>query len=113
MRRKLQHLWPHLNERSRRMLAAAEAAQIGYGGVSLVSRACGLSRVTIMKGIGELGAPALPVERIRHFGGGRHSLVRQDPKLPYLLESLVEPLARGDPESPLRLDCKNTRTIEV
>ena len=61
VRRKLQSLWPHLNERSRRMLAAAEATQVGYGGVSLVSRACGLSRVTIMKGIQELDAPALPL----------------------------------------------------
>jgi hypothetical protein len=111
MRRKLRNLWPHLNERSRRMLAAAEAAEIGYGGVSLVSRACGLSRVTIMKGIGELEAPALPPERIRRSGGGRRSLVQQDPQLPDLLESLVEPLARGDPESPLRWTCKSTRTL--
>jgi hypothetical protein len=93
------------------MLAASEAEQIGYGGVSLVSRACGLSRVTLLKGIGELGAPALPPERIRRFGGGRHSLVRQDPRLPDQLESLVEPLARGDPESPLRWTCKSTRTL--
>lgn len=111
MRQKLQHLWPHLNERSRRMLAAAEAAQIGYGGVSLVSRACGLSRVTIIKGIRELGAPALPPERVRRSGGGRHSLIQQDPQLPEMLESLVEPLARGDPESPLRWTCKSTRTL--
>jgi hypothetical protein len=93
------------------MLAAAEAAQIGYGGVSLVSRACGLSRVTIIKGIGELGAPPLPEERIRRSGGGRPQLVARDPKLPGLLDSLVEPLARGDPESPLRWTCKSTRTL--
>lgn len=111
MRRKLRDLWPHLNERSRRMLAAAEATQIGYGGVSVVSRACGLSRVTIMKGIDELSAPALPAERIRRAGGGRRSLVHRDPKLPGLLESLVEPLTRGDPESPLRWTCKSTRTL--
>ncbi|MDO9006375.1 MAG: ISAzo13 family transposase [Aquabacterium sp.] len=111
MQVKLQTLWPHLNERSRRMLAAAEAEQIGYGGVSLVSRACGLSRVTIIKGIRELSVPALPTERIRRTGGGRHSLVQQDPKLPALLESLVEPLTRGDPESPLRWTCKSTRTL--
>ena len=111
MRVKLQNLWPHLNERSRRMLAAAEATQLGYGGVSLVSRACGLSRVTILKGIQELVAPALPAERIRRSGGGRPSLVQQDPKLPDLLESLVEPLTRGDPESPLRWTCKSTRTL--
>ena len=111
VRRKLESLWPHLNERSRRMLAAAEATQMGYGGVSLVSRACGLSRVTIMKGIQELDAPALAPERIRRSGGGRHSLVQQDPQLPALLEALVEPLTRGDPESPLRWTCKSTRTL--
>ena len=111
VRRKLQSLWPHLNERSRRMLAAAEATQLGYGGVSLVSRACGLSRVTIMKGIDELDAPALAPERIRRAGGGRRSLVEHDPGLPTLLESLVEPLTRGDPESPLRWTCKSARTL--
>ena len=111
IRKKLHGLWPHLNERSRRMLAAAEAEQIGYGGVSLVSRACGLSRVTIIKGIGELRAPPLPEERIRRSGGGRWRLVVRDPKLPGLLDSLVEPLARGDPESPLRWTCKSTRTL--
>lgn len=108
---KLRRLWPHLNERSRRMLAAAEAVQLGYGGVSLVSRACGLSRVTITEGIGELTAPPLPADRIRRSGGGRWSLAVRDPKLPGLLESLVEPLTRGDPESPLRWTCKSTRTL--
>jgi len=104
-------MWPHLNERSRRMVAAAEAAQIGYGGVSLVSRACGLSRVTITKGIGELSEKALTEERVRRPGGGRWLLVDHDPKLPGVLESLVEPLARGDPESPLLWTCKSTRTL--
>jgi hypothetical protein len=79
--------------------------------VSLVSRACGLSRVTITKGIGELTAPPLPEDRIRRSGGGRWSLAVRDPKLPGLLESLVEPLTRGDPESPLRWTCKSTRTL--
>lgn len=111
MRKKLKVLWPHLNERSRRMLAAAEAKQAGYGGVSLVSSACGLSRVTILKGIRELAVPALPTERVRRSGGGRWSLERHDPKLKEILESLVEPLTRGDPESPLRWTCKSTRTL--
>jgi len=93
------------------MLAATEALEIGYGGVSLVSRACGLSRVTITKGIGELSMPALPQERIRRPGGGRWNLTRRDPKLPEVLEFLVEPLTRGDPESPLRWTCKSTRTL--
>lgn len=93
------------------MLAAAEAVEIGYGGVSLVSRACGLSRVTITKGIGELTEPPLPEDRVRRSGGGRKKLAERDPKLPGLLESLVEPLARGDPESPLLWTCKSTRTL--
>ena len=104
-------IWPHLNERSRRMLAATEAVGLGYRGVSLVSRACGLSRVTITKGVRELGASALPAERIRRSGGGRYKLVRRDPALLQILEGLVEPLSRGDPESPLRWTCKSTRTL--
>jgi len=111
LQRKLAHLWPHLNERTRRMVAAAEARQIGYGGVSAVHRACGLSRVTIIKGIGELESEALAVGRIRRPGGGRRKLVDMTPDLPGQLESLVEPLARGDPQSPLRWTCKSTRTL--
>jgi hypothetical protein len=108
---KLGQIWPHLNERSRRMLAATEAQELGYGGVSLVSRACGLSRVTITKGLRELRTAPLPAQRIRRAGGGRHRLEAHDPELPELLESLVEPLTRGDPESPLRWTCKSTRTL--
>lgn len=111
IREKLMLLWPHLNERSRRMLAATEALGLGYGGVSLVSRACGLSRVTITKGIDELGQPPLPEDRVRRQGGGRWSLVERDPELPEVLDALVEPLSRGDPESPLRWTCKSTRTL--
>lgn len=111
LKKKLRQMWPHLNERSRRMLAAVEALQIGYGGVSLVSLACGLSRVTITKGISELSAAPLPQNRVRHAGGGRQRLETHDPELPTTLESLVEPLARGDPESPLRWTCKSTRTL--
>src|SRR3989441_10038882 len=111
IREKLVRIWPHLNERSRRMLAATEAVGMGYGGVSLVSRVCGLSRVTITKGISELAEPPLPEERIRRAGGGRWKLVVRDPKLVEGLDSLVEPLARGDPESPLRWTCKSTRTL--
>jgi len=111
IREKLMLLWPHLNERSRRMLAATEALGLGYGGVSVVSRACGLSRVTITKGIDELAQPPLPADRVRRPGGGRRALVERDPRLPELLDALVEPLSRGDPESPLRWTCKSTRTL--
>jgi hypothetical protein len=79
--------------------------------VSRVSHACGLSRVTITKGISELGERPLAADRVRRSGGGRKKLAVRDPKLTGLLESLVEPLARGDPESPLRWTCKSTRTL--
>ena len=111
VQQRMSRMWPHLNERSRRMLAATEAMEIGYGGVTLVSQACGLSRVTITKGIGELSMPALSDDRIRRHGGGRWNLTHRDPKLPEMLERFVEPSTRGDPESPLRWTCKSTRTL--
>jgi hypothetical protein len=104
-------IWPHLDERARRMMAATEAQHLGHGGVSMVSRACGLSRVTITKAIRELDEPPLEPGRVRRAGGGRRSLEALDPDLPDMLESLVEPLARGDPESPLRWTSKSSRTL--
>jgi hypothetical protein len=104
-------MWPHLDEHARRLVAAAKAAQLGYGGISRVSRACGLSRVTLTKGITELHGEPLAPGRIRHPGGGRHALESNDPGLAPALDALVEPTARGDPESPLRWTCKSTRTL--
>jgi len=92
-------------------MAASEARELGFGGVSTVSRACGLSRVTITKAIRELDQAPLEPGRIRRPGGGRHTLVERDPDLPIVLEALVEPLARGDPESPLRWTIKSTRAL--
>jgi hypothetical protein len=111
LKHKVALLWPHLDERARRLFAASEARQLGHGGVSLVSRACGLSRVTITKGVQELEAPPLPPGRVRRAGGGRPALVARDPDLPSRLEALVEPLTRGDPESPLRWTSKSTRAL--
>lgn len=111
LKRRLARLWPHLDERAKRMVAANEAAHLGYGGISAVSRACGLSRVTITKGIAELDAEPLPPGRVRRPGAGRPTLLKQDPALPGALEAMVEPLARGDPESPLRWTCKSTRAL--
>ena len=111
LKQKVARLWPHLDERARRLFAASEARQLGHGGVSAVSRACGLSRVTITKGLRELDAPPLSAGRVRRPGGGRPALVVRDPDLPARLEALVEPLTRGDPESPLRWTSKSTRAL--
>ena len=111
MRQRVAHIWPHLDERARRMFAANEAREIGYGGVTTVSRACGLSRVTITKGLQELDAAPLAPGRVRRPGAGRPTLLTRDPALLQRLERLVEPLARGDPESPLRWTAKSTRAL--
>src|SRR3990172_9025379 len=108
LRERFAPIWPHLNERARRMMAANEARQLGYGGVSLVSRACGLSRVTISKGMQELGDPPLAAGRIRRPGAGRPALLILDPDLPRTLEGLVEPLARGGPGGPFRVAGQGT-----
>ncbi len=108
---KLQHLWPHLDERARRLLAASEARQFGRGGISAVSRACGLSRPTITKGLHELDEAPLPAGRIRRGGGGRLMVEVVDPEVPDRLEALVEPVTRGDPQSPLRWTLKSTRVL--
>jgi DDE family transposase len=113
LKAKVALLWPHLDERARRLFAASEARQLGHGGVSLVSRACGLSRVTITKGLHELDEAPLALGRVRRVGGGRPALVALDPDLPARLEALVEPLTRGDPESPLRWTSKSTRTLSA
>ena len=112
LKRKLRPAWPHLDERTRRIMAATEAMSLGYGGVSLVSRACGLSRKAIRKGIRELGARGRPmVGRIRRPGAGRRSITQSDPRLVETLEALIDEQTRGDPESALRWICKSTRSI--
>ena len=101
-----------LDERTRRIWAATEAEALGYGGVSLVCRATGIACSTIHRGRAELVKPgALSPERVRQPGGGRKKIVELDPSFPEKLERLVEPLTRGDPESPLRWTCKSTRRL--
>jgi hypothetical protein len=109
---KFRTVWPLLDERTRRVMAASEAMVLGYGGISLVQRACGLSRKAIRKGIREIEAgPVLPAGRVRRAGGGRKPITVSDPGLVDTLEDLVADHTRGDPESPLRWTCKSTRTL--
>jgi len=111
LRAKVARLWPHLDERARRLFAASEASEMGRGGVSLLSRVCGLSRVTITKGMRELGERPLPPGRVRRPGAGRHRIEVSDPELAACLDTLVDPSSRGDPESPLRWTLKSTRVL--
>jgi hypothetical protein len=111
LRRKFSDVWPVLDERSRRLMAASEALSLGYGGVSRIQRACGLSRKAIAKGIREIADGNTMPGRIRRPGGGRKNIVECDPKLLVSLERLIEPETRGDPESPLRWICKSTRNL--
>ena len=109
---KLVGVWALLDERMRRLMAANEARALGHGGISEVSRACGLSRKAIAKGMREIEAgTAPPPGRVRQPGAGRKKITAQDPGLMPALERLIEPETRGDPESPLRWTCKSTRTL--
>ena len=105
------------NERLRRLYAAAEAKVIGHGGITLVQEATGVARNSIKQGLKELsqqtkGSEDTAPQRIRRIGGGRKPSVKNDDKLRAALENLVEPVARGDPESPLRWTCKSLRQLE-
>jgi hypothetical protein len=109
---KFHSVWPLLDERTRRIMAANEAIALGYGGVSLVRRACGLSRKAISKGIREIEEGSAPLEgRIRRPGAGRKPITASDPRLVDTLEQMIDYQTRGDPESPLRWICKSTRAI--
>jgi hypothetical protein len=112
--KRYQALSTHLDERMRRLFAAAEAKAIGRGGNSIVSRTTGISRNAIARGLQELGEPNPQViqdKRIRQEGGGRRKAVDKDPTLKRDLESLIDPVTRGDPECPLRWTCKSLRNL--
>src|SRR5436190_20416244 len=98
---------PVLDERSRRLWAAAESRAIGYGGDAVVSSATGLARDTIRTGRIELERGVEVTKRLRRAGAGRPRLDQTQPGIKKALEHLVEPLTRGDPTSPLRWTCKS------
>ena len=99
-----------LNEKGRRLWSAMEAQHYGYGGVTVLSEATGLSHPTIRKGIAELKVP-IDEGRVRKLGGGRKSLTARYPNLLDSLDKLVEPTSKGDPENPLRWTSKSTRKL--
>jgi Rhodopirellula transposase DDE domain len=112
LRNKLGAVWSLLDERTRRIMAANEAMDLGYGGISTVSKACGLSRKAIAHGIEDIRNSYSPPDgRLRRIGAGRKKIESNDPKLLAVLDSLIEPETLGDPESPLRWICKSTRTL--
>jgi transposase len=112
IRRRFELLAPSLDERTRRLTAAAEAQVLGFGGIAIVARATGISRETIRRGIEELKAPAgSHPGGIRRPGGGRKKTVDVDPTLKEDLEKLISPTERGDPESPLRWTSKSVRHL--
>jgi hypothetical protein len=115
IRRKFRLVSVELDERRRRQWAAAEAREVGWGGISVVARATGLSRPTIMAGLKELQlssrSRAVAATRVRCPGAGRRALTQVDPSLLEALEHLIEPATRGDPMSPLRWTCKSTAKL--
>jgi transposase len=101
----------HLDEKSRRLWAAAEAKSIGWGGITKVAKATGISHKTIRAGLINISSKNLSANKIRKAGGGRKKITEKIPALLEALEALIEPLTRGDPETPLRWVCKSTRNL--
>jgi transposase len=113
IRKRFELLKPTLNERTRRLWAAAEAKAAGPGSISMVAKATGISRPTILQGIKELDEPSqrLDPRKIRNPGAGAPTLVAKNPAVKEALERLIAPDTRGDPESPLRWTCKSVRNL--
>jgi transposase len=108
---KFEAIFPHLDERQRRLLMGAEARALGHGGIRLVAGAAGVREATVSLGVDELDSGGEPLGRARRPGGGRKRAADADPGLRPALLALVEPEERGDPMSPLRWTTKSTRTL--
>jgi hypothetical protein len=106
-------IFPHLDERQRRLLMGAEARVLGHGGIRVVARAAGVREATVSQGAAELDRGAEPLGRVRREGGGRKRLADLDPGLRPALLALVEPDERGDPMSPLRWTTRSLRVLSA
>lgn len=112
IRARFERLAPFLDERMRRLVAATESLAVGFGGTSIVSRETGMSRGAIIQGIKDLEEPQeMGAKSVRRAGGGRKKTVERDATLKSDLEKLIDPVTRGDPESPLRWTCKSVRKL--
>src|SRR5713101_3427950 len=109
---KYQQFLPHLNEQQRRLYLASEALAVEEGGITIIHKASGISRVTITRGIQELqGQRPLPKDRIQRVGGGRKKTIEKDPQLLTALQHIVAPTAKGDPMRSILWTDKSTRII--
>jgi transposase len=111
LRKKLSGILFLLNERQRRLLVASEALALGYGGVKILSDISGISCPTIRRGVAELNKIDKKFLGVRIKGGGRKTVTEHNPDIKQILENIIEPDTRGDPESPLRWTCKSVRNI--
>ena len=112
IRRKYRSLLPVLDERQRRLWAAVEARALGRGGLGAIVRATGMAKTTVLRGLGDLeSGPGLIPDRVRRPGAGRKRATVVDPGLVAAMKNLVEPVTRGDPQSPLLWTCKSTRHL--
>jgi hypothetical protein len=112
LKEKYEGIKPLLNERSRRLWAATEAASLGWGGIAAVVAATGMSSATVSKGLAELRSTPKEVgTRVRRPGGGRKGIREIQPGFVEALERLVDDSTRGDPEHPLRWTCKSTAKL--
>ncbi len=109
---KYQRIAASFNELSRRLWAANESISIGYGGIAIVSRATGISRPTILKGMNEINNNDYPSCRTRRKGGGRKDLVVKRPDLAMKLRELVEPSIAGNPQTSILWVSRSLRHLE-
>lgn len=108
---KLSGILPELNERQRRILLAVEAESLGYGGTKILSEISGVAESTIRRGFDDLKKKPKDLVTARRSGAGRKQATEKNPDLKEILQEIIEPETRGDPETPLRWTCKSVRNI--